>query len=146
MKKLDALKNIKALEKAKRLKQDLREWKEAQDTTRLLCTIASAVVSAASVALVVDYASKKKKDQDSATPLVLGVLGLVTSAVVAGIPDYLSAKKLMVEDMLNDDEADLMDENISEVLNYTADQKKKADHMQQIELDEDTTIEDFIFD
>ncbi len=141
------MKNVNALKKVQKLKQDLREWKEAQDTTRLLCTIASAVVSAASVAVIADYSMKKKKDQDgNATPLVLGVVGLVASAVVAGLPDYLAAKKLTVEDMLNDHEAGLMDENISEVLNHSADHGVKSNHPQQIELDEDTTIEDFIFD
>lgn len=114
---------------------------------KLICSIAGALVTASSVAMIADYSiSKKKQKEVCPTKLVAGIVGLCAGALITYIPEHLAKKKLPVEQMIDEKEEELMNENIAEVLgNSSEDASKKAPPV-TIELDEETTIEDFIFD
>ena len=114
---------------------------------KLICSIAGALVTASSVAMITDYSISKKKQKEACpTKLVAGIVGLCAGALITYIPDFIANRKLPVDQMINEDEEDLMNENIAEVLgNSTEGTLEKAPPV-TIELDEETTIEDFIFD
>ena len=114
---------------------------------KLFCSIAGALVTASSVAMIADYSiSKKKQQQVCPGKLVAGIVGLCAGALITYIPDHLAKKKLPVEQMIDEEEEELMNENIAEVLGNTSESAAKKAPPMTIELDEETTIEDFIFD
>ena len=114
---------------------------------KIVCSIASALVTASSVALIVDYSVRKKKEQNPCpAKLIGGLAGLVAGALISYIPEHLAKKKLPVEQMIDEEEEEIMNENIAEVLGSGAEVAPKKAPARVIELDEETTIEDFIFD
>ena len=108
--------------------------------------IAGAAVAAVSAAMVVGYAVKKKKEQAMGAGLLLaGIAGFVGSAILAYQPEKEAQQKLTVHDMLDESDEALMHENFSEILGGAADRGTTPEKLRHIEVDEDTTIEDFIF-
>lgn len=113
---------------------------------KLVSTVAGAAVALTSAILVIDYASKRKKDMDpSAGFLLAGIAGLLIGAalpVATGIVE--DHKKMDFDGALDDADTDRVKANISEVLGNSADRGKRPEKLRHIELDEDTSIEDFI--
>ena len=110
--------------------------------------ITGAALTAVSIALVTDYTIRaRKKTGASVVSLLAGIAGLAAGAAIASKPERDAIRRLKVENMIEEDEAELMDQNISEVLGLAADRgTPERDHLHKIELDEETSIEDFIFD
>ena len=108
--------------------------------------IAGAAVAAVSAAMVVGYAVKKKKEQAAGVGLLLaGIAGFVGSAILAYQPEKEAQEKLTVHELIDEGDEALMHENFTEILGSAADRGETPEKLRHIELDEDTTIEDFIF-
>ncbi len=113
----------------------------------LIYTLTGAAIALTSVALITDYIVQKKKSNSSrAGKLIAGLLGIGLGALIAYIPEHQAKKKLPVEQLFTEDEERLVNRNISEVLSRGAEHTPKRVVPSTIELDEETTIEDFIFD
>lgn len=113
---------------------------------KALLTILGAAGAVASGAAIVDFIGKKvSRRPGGALELALGVTGLAASVSV-----FLYAQTSPIgneedyEDMLSEDDIALMDENISEVLGKSEERPVKQERPTGIEVDEDTTIDDFI--
>ena len=80
-------------------------------------TIAGAAVAIFS-ATAAGVAIGKKKKEASAAPMVLsGILGVASGAVIAMIPRVQELKqKMVLDDLLDDEDVALMEENIAEVV------------------------------
>ena len=111
-------------------------------------SVAGATLVLASTITVLDFATRKKKEKDpNATALAFGLIGLAAGMALASKPAINDSKKLALdEDVINDEDAALVHQNISEVLGTTADRGPKVKKLHEIEVDEETSIEDFIFD
>lgn len=107
--------------------------------------LTGAAVAAVSAALIVDYAVRKKKEKTVyAGLLIAGLAGLVGSAILAYQPEKQAKKQLTVTDMLDDEDVSLVHQNISEVLTDTADRGEQERAIRTVEVDEETTVEDFM--
>ncbi len=114
---------------------------------KLVCSLTSALLTASSVALIVDYSVRKKKEQTAhPAKLIGGILGLAAGAMVSYLPDHAANKKLPVEQLIDETEEETMNQNIAEVLGSRSEQPSKKAPPRTIELDDETSIEDFIFD
>lgn len=113
---------------------------------KLILTVAGAATMLVSAIVLVDYASRKAaKKKASAGELVVGLVGAAAGAAVTVYAQKADQKKeLLIEDMLDAEDIALMHENISEVLGTGAEHTKKPEQLRTIEVDEDTSIEDFI--
>ena len=113
--------------------------------TKKDCYIASAALASISIAAIVTYSIKKAtKKPVSAGLLILGSAGLAASAALATKPERDAIKRLANEPLLDEDDTDLMQVNISEILGNSADRGTAPKKLRHIEVDEETTIEDFI--
>ncbi|MBQ7335071.1 MAG: hypothetical protein IJW92_01175 [Clostridia bacterium] len=116
---------------------------------QLVVSIAGAATVVASTALVVDYAVRKSKSRANAAELVFGIFG-IAAGIAAGVAAVVMAQKeenqaLLMEHVLEEDDAALMDENIAEVLGTAVEHTPEAEPLRRtIELDEEASIEDFI--
>ena len=83
----------------------------------------------------------------SVVSLLAGIAGLAAGMAIASKPERDAVRRLKMDDVIDSEDAELMDRNISEVLGVAADRGKVSrEHLQHIEVDEETSIEDFIFD
>lgn len=114
----------------------------------LFYRIAGASVAAISVALITDYSVRAgKKKETSVVSLLAGIAGLAAGMAIASKPERDAIRRLKMDDVIDGEDAELMDRNISEVLGVAADRGSVSrDHLHRIEVDEETSIEDFIFD
>lgn len=113
--------------------------------TKKTLYIASAAITAASIAAIVTYSIKKAtKKPVSAGLLILGSLGIAAGAALSTKPSRDAVKELGNEPLLDEEDTDLMQVNISEILGNTADRGTAPEKLRHIEVDEETTIEDFI--
>ena len=104
-----------------------------------------ATIALASTAAIVSYAVKKAKQEKACVGLLLaGLAGMVGSVLVTAKPARDAVKGLTVENLLDENDTDLMQMNISEILGNAADRGKTPEKLRHIELDEEATIEDFI--
>ncbi|MBQ8431450.1 MAG: hypothetical protein IJX28_01055 [Clostridia bacterium] len=81
-------------------------------------TIAGATVALSSTVALISYGLRKRKDQDPSVGILLaGVAGFLLGAVAATAPGVIETNnKLKIEDILDDEDAALMNQNITEVL------------------------------
>lgn len=106
--------------------------------------LAGAAVAVASAALIVDYSVRKKKEETPfAGLLVAGITGLFLGAAIAYKPEKEAKKALTVDDLLDDGDEELMHQNISELMDKSVETGKKPQKIRKIEVDEETSIEDF---
>lgn len=107
--------------------------------------LAGAALAFASTASIVTYAVRKAKtDKGGVGFLLAGIAGLAAAAYVATEPERDAAKKLAVDDLLDDADTELMQTNISEIFGNAADRGATPQKLRQIEVDEEATIEDFM--
>lgn len=107
--------------------------------------LASAAVIAASVASIVTYTVQKATKKTTFPGLlVLGTAGLVAGAALAAKPGKDAVKRLAEEPLLDEEDTDLMQINISEILGNSAERGEAPKKLREIEVDEDATVEDFI--
>lgn len=115
---------------------------------KMILTIAGAAVIASSVITVIDYIERKRHAKIShVTELLAGIAGVAVGALLASEPKRQEAReKLIVDDMFSEEDVDLANEQIRETLGNGADRGEPVAAPQRtVEVDEDTSIEDFIF-
>lgn len=112
-------------------------------------SIAGAALAITSTALMIDYSVRKRKDQTPPVGILFAsIAGLVAGAAIAYQPQRDQAKLLKVDEIFDDEsEVDTLEENINEVLNISEVDAEvvEAPIRKSIEVDNDTTIEDFIW-
>ena len=113
---------------------------------KLVLSIAGAATVLVSAIALIDYASRKSAQKKACTgELVAGIVGAVAGTAVAVYAHKSAEKKdIVIEDILDDEDIALMNANISEVLGTGAEHSKKPEKLRTIEVDEETSIEDFI--
>ena len=113
---------------------------------KLLLTVAGAATLLISTAVLIDYAARKASHKKACSgELLVGIAGAAAGAAVALYAQKTAEKKdLLIEDMLDEEDLALMNENISEVLGAGAEHTQKPEKLRTIEIDEETSIEDFI--
>ena len=113
---------------------------------KLILTVAGAATLLISTVVLIDYAARKASNKKAnAGELLVGIAGAAAGAAVALYAQKSSDKKdLVIEDMLDEEDLALMQENISEVLGAATEHSQKPEKLRTIEVDEETSIEDFI--
>lgn len=113
---------------------------------KLLFSLVGATLMLGSAVVLIDcMASKKRSRGLTAAKAVAGIAGLVTGTVIALQPEKARHDATEVTDMLTEEDEGILHKHIAEVLGDGVDRGKNATHVREIELDNDTTIDDFIF-
>ncbi len=114
--------------------------------SNLLYTLSGAFVTMSSTFAVAHYLTRREcKRSTSAAELVLGLAGLAVGAFLLCEPDRKARKRVVVEELFDDKDADLTDRQIREVLGKSVEQPTESTPRRRpIEVDEETSIEDFI--
>ena len=80
-------------------------------------TLTGSALAMLSTAWLVDLATHKSKKSSLAGGLLLtGIVGLVTGAVIAYLPEHRAKKKLVRQDVLTRRDVARMNQNVSELL------------------------------
>lgn len=100
----------------------------------------------ASIGSMVAYLSRKKEDQDVGVGMLLGaVAGLTAGILLAYEPERRARRRVVVDQMFDEDDAQVADRRISEVLNKPEESgAKPTSHRREIEVDQEASLEDFI--
>ena len=124
--------------------------KKLELDSKKVLLLTGAAVAVGSLIAIADYADRKRRDR-AAHPveLVAGIAGLLVGAVLATEPRRReNRERVLVDDMFTDEDAALADEQIRETLNReddgAAEAVPPADRLRTIEVDNETSIEDFI--
>lgn len=115
--------------------------------SKTIFTLAGAAVMVSSVITIADYVVRRSKAKSShAGELIAGIAGIAIGVALAAEPKRRErSSKLVVDDMFNDEDAALAHEQIRETLNQETDRGSlPTDHLRTIEVDSETSIEDFI--
>ena len=120
--------------------------KKFEMNSKTIANIAAGIVTVGSVLVLADYAERKKKAKNAhSAELILGLSGLLLGAGLTVAANKPARHKIIVEDMFDDADALLINEQIRETLDVTPERGAASrDHVRTIELDEETSIEDFI--
>lgn len=111
-----------------------------------LFTMLGAAVVFSSLATVVDYSVRKKRSKTShAAELVAGAAGLVLGAVLLAEPTQKARRALARTDLIDDETAAETEQQIREEMNLSVDRGAHPTPVRSIEVDDETSIEDFIF-
>lgn len=113
---------------------------------KLLFAATGGALITASVGSMVAYLSRKKEDQDVGVGMLLGaVAGLTAGILLAYEPERRARRRVVVDQMFDEDDAEVADRRISEVLNKPEESgAKPTSHRREIEVDQDASLEDFI--
>ena len=100
----------------------------------------------ASIGSMVAYLSRKKEDQDVGVGMLLcAVAGLTAGILLAYEPERRARRRVVVDQMFDEDDAQVADRRISEVLNKPEESgAKPTSHRREIEVDQEASLEDFI--
>lgn len=124
--------------------------KKLELDSKKIFVLAGAAVAVGSLIAIVDYADRKRKDKVAhAGELIAGIAGVLVGAALAAEPKRRENRdRVLVDDMFNDEDVALAHEQIRETLNREDDGTDcvplPADHLRTIEVDNETSIEDFI--
>ena len=120
--------------------------KKPELNSKTIFTLAGAAVMIGSVITIVDYAERRRKAKVShAAELIAGIAGVAIGVALAAEPDRRTRRRVVVDDMFTDEDAELANEQIRETLNNGVDRgSQPTDHLRTIEVDSETSIEDFI--
>lgn len=113
--------------------------------SNLFYTLSGAFVTMSSTFAVAHYLTRRECKRSAPTvELLLGLAGLGVGAFLLCEPDRKARKRVVVEELFDDKEADLTDRHIREVLGKSAERPAEpAPRRRTIEVDEETSIEDF---
>ena len=113
---------------------------------KLLFAIAGGALITASVVPMVAYLSRKKEDQHAGVGMLLGaVAGLTAGILLAYEPERRARRRVVVDQMFDEDDAEMANRRIHDVLNKPEERREKpASHRREIEVDEEASLEDFI--
>ena len=150
MKKPDFVANIKKPKFVENFKAPkfVQNMKKPTWDQKLVLTVAGAAVIASSVITIVDYVERKRRDKAShVTELLIGMAGVAIGAALASEPRRQDDRqKLIVENMFDEEDIALANAQIRETLNNGVDRgEPTVAPKRTVEVDEDTSIEDFIF-
>ena len=124
--------------------------KKLELDNKKLFVLAGAAVAVGSLIAIADYADRKRKEKTAyAGELIAGIAGILIGAALAAEPKRRENRdRVLVDDIFTDEDAALAREQIREVLNREDDGADcavpPADHLRTIEVDNETSIEDFI--
>ena len=108
--------------------------------------IVGGALIATSLGSMIAYLSKKKEDQHVGVGMFLGaVAGLTAGILLAYEPERRARRQMVVDQMFDEDDAEIADDHIRQVLNRTVERgAKPASNRRKIEVDEEASLEDFI--
>lgn len=113
--------------------------------SNLFYTLSGAFVTAASAFAVAHYITRREcKRSASPIELMMGFAGLGVGTFLLCEPDRKARKRVVVEELFDQKEADLTDRRIREVLGKSVERPaEQTPRRRPIEVDEETSIEDF---
>lgn len=116
------------------------------ENNKNMFTLVGAAVLFSSLATVVDYSVRKKRTSTShAAELVAGVAGLILGSVLVAEPTQQARRALAKTDLIDDESAAETEKQIQEDMNLAVDRgNQPAAPVRTIEVDDETSIEDFI--
>ena len=121
------------------------DWNKLKNHKLVFAVTGGAMITA-SVGSMVAYLSRKKEDQQVGVGMLLGaVAGLTAGILLAYEPERRARRRVVVDQMFDEDDAEVANRRINEVLNK-ADERgaKPATRRRAIEVDEEASVEDFI--
>ena len=123
-------------------KPDLKQLKGS----KLAFAVTGGAMITASVGAMVAYLSRRKEDREVGVGMLLGaVAGLTAGILLAYEPERRARRRVVVDQMFDEDDAEMADRRIEQVLNKTDERgAKPASHRRAIEVDEEASAEDFI--
>lgn len=116
------------------------------ENNKNMFTLIGAAVLFSSFATVVDYSVRKKRTSTShAAELVAGVAGLILGSALVAEPTQQARRALAKTDLIDDESAAETEKQIQEDMNLAVDRgSQPAAPVRTIEVDDETSIEDFI--
>ena len=122
------------------------KMKKPDLNSKTLFTLAGAAVMVGSLITIVDFAERKRKSKPSHVgELIAGIAGLAVGVALTSEPDRRARRSVVVDDMFTDEDVELANEQIRETLNNGVDRgSQPTNHLRTIEVDSETSIEDFI--
>ncbi len=101
---------------------------------------------ATSLGSMIAYLSRKQEDQHVGVGMFLGaVAGLTAGILLAYEPERRARRRVVVDQMFDEDDAEMANRRIHDVLNKPEERREKpASHRREIEVDEEASLEDFI--
>ena len=113
--------------------------------SNLFYTLSGAFVTAASSFAIAHYLTRRECKRSARTAeLLFGLMGLGVGAFLLCEPDRKARKRVVVEELFDDRDADLSDHQIREVLGNSVERPAEPAHRRRpVEVDEETTVEDF---
>lgn len=113
---------------------------------KLAFTLSGALVMLSSAFAVANYAMRKKSEKNPHTgELICGIAGFVVGTALLYEPDRRAKKGVVVEQLFDENDEAIARKQIREVLDTGVDRgTQETEHLRTIEVDEDTSIEDFI--
>ena len=113
---------------------------------KLLFAIAGGALITASFVPMVAYLSRRKEDQHTGVGMLLGaVAGLTAGILLAYEPERRARRRVVVDQMFDDDDVTLADSRINNVLNRSEERASKPESLRrEIDVDEEASVEDFI--
>lgn len=123
-------------------KPDLKQLRGS----KLVFAVAGGAMITASVGAMVAYLSRRKEDQQVGVGMLLGaVAGLTAGILLAYEPERRARRRVVVDQMFDEDDAEVANRRIEQVLNKTDERgAQPASHRREIEVDEEASAEDFI--
>lgn len=116
------------------------------NNSKLVFAVTGGAMITASVGAMIAYLSRRKEDQQVGVGMFLGaVAGLTAGILLAYEPERRARRRVVVDQMFDEDDAEVANRRINEVLNKTDERgAKPASHRREIEVDEEASLEDFI--
>ncbi len=116
------------------------------DMKKLAFAVAGGAIIATSLGSMIAYLSKKKEDQDVGVGMFLGAIGgLAAGILLAYEPERRARRRVVVDQMFDDDDVEIANRKIDQVLNKPDENgAKPTSHRKEIEVDEEASLEDFI--
>ncbi len=113
--------------------------------SNLFYTLSGAFVTVTSAFALAHYVTRRECGRSaSSAELMMGLAGIGVGTFLLCEPDRRARKRVVVEELFDEKEADLTGRRIREVLGKNAEQPEESvPRRRPIEVDEETSIEDF---